>query len=182
MNFKHFLTQLALAFGIIFIFFILFGLTIQYYPNLSPLMLLGGLFLLLYLLWREKRPQKEVNIVAKTLELDPEDEDVYSLFLRVVGVSFANDDGSKRQTIIKKYAQEGEPVYLRFYNYKRSLACAVYVDEAMKRQIGHISKADIEELYEIATSGVTMGSRISSIVKGSKDLYGVELEILVDDS
>jgi hypothetical protein len=119
--------------------------------------------------------------ISKVAELDDQDEEVYSMFFDVVGESFKNDDGTSRQEIIKKYARESEPVHLKFYDYKGSIACGVFLDDAFKRQIGNISRNEVADVYELATGGMTMDPHIYSIATGPKGLYGVQLEILVED-
>jgi hypothetical protein len=119
--------------------------------------------------------------ISKIKELDDQDDEVYSMFFDVVGESFKNDDGTSRQEIIEKYARESEPVHLKFYNYKGSMACAVFLDDEFKKQIGHIAKDEVEDVYELATGGLTIDPRIYSVGTGPKGLYGVQIEILVED-
>ncbi len=101
---------------------------------------------------------------------DPE-----TIFIDVVGESFDNDNGTSRQEIIEKYVREGSAANLRFYDYKGSMACAVSVDEG---QIGNLPKDRAREIYDLATSGASIGAGIQSVgVSSTSGLYGVSLYI-----
>jgi len=130
--------------------------------------------------WYGKQ-DRSTSINAKVKELTNEDNDVYAMFFDVVGESFKNDDGISRQEIIKKYARVQDPIHLKFYDYKGSMACGVYLDENHAMQIGNISRDEVKEVYDLATSGSTIDPRIYSMGKGQKGLYGVVIEILIKD-
>ena len=68
--------------------------------------------------------------------------------LRIVGVTFKNEDGSDRQAILKKIRYRGAPfrtdpdITLKRYLYEGEEAIAVYANES---QIGHLSRSDVAD-------------------------------------
>ena len=130
----------------------------------------------------KKKSASTKKVVLKTKLIQDDDEEAYSMYFDVVGESFKNEDGTDRQEIIKKHVKELNPAHLKFYNYKGSLACAVYVDEAMGKQVGNIPKHEVQELYELATDESTYISPRFYEKKGGGDyMYGVTIEILIKE-
>lgn len=122
------------------------------------------------------------KIEVKTKALVHDDEEVYSMYFDVVGESFKNEDGSSRQQIIEDYVEELEPVHLKFYTYKGATACGVYADPSHTKQVGNIPKDEVEELYELVTSGATIEPRFYEKKGGTNGYkFGVTIEILVKD-
>ena len=126
-----------------------------------------------------KRSSRSIKIHTEALSDDS--DEVYSMFFDVVGESFKNDDGSDRQKIIQRYVEVDAPAHLKFYAYEGAWACAVYTDSGMTKQIGNIAKSEAPELYDLATSGATIDPRFHSVGKNTKGLYGVNIEVLIDD-
>lgn len=149
--------------------------------NTIPFIIIA-LFLLTIFYWYKRKSNTDKTKTIRVEELDSQDDKAYSEYFDVVGESFANEDGTSRQEIIKKYAQEGDPLHLKFYAYKSSLACAVSLDEKHQKQIGHIAKDDVQEVYDIVTDDtLAVFPQIESIGSGSKGLYGVTIEILIKE-
>lgn len=98
----------------------------------------------------------------------------------VVGESFNNKDGKNRQDIIKNFVQVLEPAYLKFYKYKGSLACGVYVDKAFKKQVGNIGRNDVQKVHRLSKSGAIIKTRFYEKKGGMRGyMFGVTIEIFV---
>jgi len=103
-----------------------------------------------------------------------------SLYSKVVGVTFKNDDGSSRQNNIKKYVKEGNELYVKGYNYKGKSAVAILAKEnKMNTQIGNLSAELVKDLsylpadteFMIIAKNITGGTT-------DKKTVGVNIEIL----
>ncbi len=154
---------------------------------MESIIVLIAIFYVIYLIYKYEnkgtQKHKKVKKIITTKEINDDSKNVYSVFFDVVGESFKNEDGTSRQDIIAKHVRELEPCHLNFYNYKGSLACGVYADEAQTLQVGHIAKDEVQELYDLATSEDSISPRFHD-VKGGTDgyKYGVSIEILVEDA
>lgn len=95
---------------------------------------------------------------------------------KVVGVSYANQDGTSRQPIIAG-CHSGDPVYLHFYWYKGNPAYAVYTDGG---QIGNLSAELAEYLYTKYGKNAIFHAGIINITGGDAGRYfGCNLVIRV---
>jgi hypothetical protein len=100
--------------------------------------------------------------------------DRYTFVAKVVGVSFANDDGSERQAIIKQHVKPGKAVY--FYHepseYSQT-AVGVYISTGPRSdqiaQIGNIADTTTKQygFYKRVAAGRITGQVIE--VKGEPD-------------
>lgn len=85
---------------------------------------------------------------------------------RVVGVSFRNDDGSNRQSILS-HCHCGDPVTLAFYSYEGEPACAVITDHG---QIGNLA-AELAGQIKRAYSDCLIGGEILQVTGGDQGRY-----------
>ncbi len=109
---------------------------------------------------------------------------------KVAGVSFANDDGSSRQRIIRKYCRIGKSLEVRLEPDER------YSEDAMglwvrgrwllifpaRYQIGHIKNEIATQIRADVIRGSPISVRILDVTGGGwfrKELYGVNIEIRV---
>jgi hypothetical protein len=109
---------------------------------------------------------------------------------KVAGVSFANDDGSSRQTIIRKYCRAGKSLDVRLEPDDR------YSEDAMglwvrgrwllifprRYQVGHIKNEIAIQIREDVIRGCPISVRILDVTGGGwrrKQFYGVNIEIRV---
>lgn len=96
---------------------------------------------------------------------------------QVVGVTFKNNDGSNRQSIIKKYAEVGKTVDLDFSTYKDDVACGVFVDN--EKQIGNLNSRIAKELFNYIKKGGYADATISHFGKAEgTDKFGVGLSVI----
>lgn len=113
-------------------------------------------------------------------EWTPQKELSYSIYSKVVGTSFKNDDGSSRQEYIKQKLKAGDELFLKAYNYKGNPALALYAEENNKNsQIGHISSSLTERIVQLPEDTM-IEIRVRDITGGTteKKTFGVNIEIL----
>lgn len=107
----------------------------------------------------------------------------YSIFSKVVGVSFDNDDGSSRQKNIIKYIKEDDELFLKGYKYNGKAAIAVYAKENQpSTQIGNISSDLTIDILELSPS-TDIELRVKNVTGGTqgKEYYGVNIEIFTTE-
>ena|GEM_PF-5336330 len=93
----------------------------------------------------------------------------------VVGESFDNEDGSRRQDILEGYAEVGVIVELRFYRYKGEIAYGVFVTEG---QIGNLSRNDAAEMFTRSDGASRVSGFIESVgISSASGLYGATIRI-----
>lgn len=102
-----------------------------------------------------------------------------NITVRVVGVSFQNEDGTDRQEILSQLSI-GEAMLLKYYEYDNEPAYAV--TDAVGNQIGNLPKdlsADIYEKYRDCYFSV----QIENITGGNDELkYGCVIDIDIFDT
>jgi hypothetical protein len=96
---------------------------------------------------------------------------------KIVGVTKKNDDGSKRQEILKK-CKSGDILTLKREpenKYDRN-AIAVFRDT---EQLGYLSKTNARELAKLMDTGKKLTATISEITGGEQDkpTYGCNIKI-----
>jgi len=104
----------------------------------------------------------------------------HSLYSKVVGVSFKNDDGTSRQDNIKKYLSVGDELYMKGYNYKGKPAIALLAREGkMHTQVGNLSAGLVEDMMDIPEDTKIL-IVVRDLTGGTpfKPTRGVNIEIL----
>lgn len=93
---------------------------------------------------------------------------------RIAGVTFKNDDGKKRQDIIKQM-HDGDPLIIEKYTYNNALAIKILNKKG--EQIGNIKEQDISNILDIYDDIFkTEIFNISSFYDGyGKKIYNAEL-------
>jgi hypothetical protein len=96
----------------------------------------------------------------------------------VAGVSYANDDGTDRQTIIRKHCQEGTSLTLvREPNNPRDRnAVAIYVGRS---QIGYVSSDDAPRVATCLDEGWTYVASVGRLYGGTKDKPSLGVNFLI---
>lgn len=104
----------------------------------------------------------------------------FSMYSKVVGVSYNNNDGSSRQKNIKKYLNEGDELFVKGYSYKGAPAMAILAkDGKMSTQIGNL-KAELVEDFVSLPADTEFEIRVKNLTGGTKEKpsFGVNIEIL----
>jgi single-stranded-DNA-specific exonuclease len=101
-------------------------------------------------------------------------------YTKLSGVTYKNDDGESRQTIIHRFGRPGKKLrFVREPNNKFSpKAIAVYIGEF---QIGYIQDFLTEDLAPQMDQGYVVTGIIKDVTGGGDRNYGVNIEIFVKD-
>jgi hypothetical protein len=128
------------------------------------------LFLFFYL---KNKQDKKKNI------REVSDSFPYSIYSKVVGVSFNNNDGTSRQENIKKYLSVGDELHIKGYNYNGNPAIALLAKEGkMNTQVGNLSAELVEDIMELPED-MEILIVVKNITGGTpfKPTIGVNIEI-----
>ena len=116
-------------------------------PVTGCIFLAFGVVILIYGI----RGKKKLKEVASSSASDQKDN---SLFLAVAGVTFKNDDGSSRQSILKKIAESDDysdaTAYLERYDFEGNDAISVSTVFGM---VGNIRHSDVQKVLPILEGG-----------------------------
>ena len=141
---------------------------------MNYIFLLIPIFTLIYFYFY-KKSEYNIEICNKTINKLVEQN--YTLYgTKVVGVSYDNDDGSSRQSIISKYVEVDDCLGMKFYKYEGEIACAIYTKG---HQIGNVSKRDAIYLYEHKGDDINIYTRSVGISESS-GLLGVNIDIYLN--
>jgi hypothetical protein len=96
----------------------------------------------------------------------------------VAGVSYANEDGTDRQTIIRKYCREGTPLTLvrERDNPRDPNAVAIYVGP---RQIGYVPSDDSARVAKYLDEGWSYGASVVRLYGGRPDKPSFGVNFLI---
>lgn len=107
---------------------------------------------------------------------------------KVVGVTFANPDGSSRQAHIKQHARQGDPVFLLPHpipedknavgvHIRQRRGCLA-IGRPKTAQIGHLGREMAQELHQAIVEGRVSG-HILQVTGGDGKTLGVNIELIV---
>jgi HIRAN domain len=107
----------------------------------------------------------------------PWDGDVFEIWTEVAGVTFANNDGSSRQEIIRKYCREGSDLGFapepnnRFDRH----AISVWVPGRKKwfrrrplLQVGYVPREHLQEMHDWRLKGGDVAGTVWKVVGGGR--------------
>jgi len=142
--------------------------------------ILGSIFTILsitvlFFLPKIKGSNNEENLSRDNLNKNFE----YFRPSKVAGVTFKNDDGSDRQSNIKRFIKAGNEAFLKAYEYKKgkwAVAVLAFEDD-MSSQIGNLNQSFCDDFLE-ADPGTEFEIIILNVTGGTYDkpTYGVNFE------
>lgn len=139
--------------------------------SLLPLVIIGLIVWAIVLFRKRKESRLNTASVKQTAATQEQPIDVSIDFmtsyeLRVVGVSFDNDNGTSRQEILAQ-CQSGDTVTLkRSHSKKYPNAIEVWTKHG---QIGHVSSDVAERLAPDMDSGLKVEAEIKRVTGGTED-------------